>query len=90
MNGSVFYFPDHPSTFDIQNPRLTPWADAARIARDGALLYCPVTEKGCMDAMNRIAAAAKESRRTEVDISRTFLGVAGSVTHYAIVAILPE
>jgi hypothetical protein len=90
MNGSVFYFPDRPSTFDIQSPHLTPWADAARIARDGALLYCPVAEQTCMDAMNRRAAAAKESRRTEVDISRTFLGMQGPVTRYAIVAILPE
>jgi 4-amino-4-deoxy-L-arabinose transferase-like glycosyltransferase len=90
MNGSLFYFPDRPSTFDFQNPWLTPWADDARIARDGALLYCPVAEKACMDAMNRRAAAAKESRRTEVDISRTFLGIAGPVTRYAIVAILPE
>jgi 4-amino-4-deoxy-L-arabinose transferase-like glycosyltransferase len=89
MNGSVFYFPDRPSTFDFQNPQLTPWADAARVARDGALLYCPVAEKTCMDAMNRRAAAAGASRRTEVDISRSFLGIAGRVTRYAIVAILP-
>ena len=78
------------STFDIITPALTPWADDARIARDGALLYCPVVEKGCMDAMNRRAAAAPESRRTEVDISRTFLGIPGPVTRYAIVAIPPE
>jgi 4-amino-4-deoxy-L-arabinose transferase-like glycosyltransferase len=90
MNGSVFYFPDRPSTFDFQNPKLTPWADDARVARDGALLYCPVVEKGCMERMNRRAATAKESRRTEVDISRTFLGIPGPVTRYAIVAILPE
>ncbi len=90
MNGSVFYFPDRPSTFDFQNPKLTPWADDARVARDGALLYCPVVEKGCMEGMNRRAATAKETRRTEVDISRTFLGIAGPVTRYAIVAILPE
>jgi len=90
MNGSVFYFPDRPSTFDIQNPQLTPWADDARIARDGALLYCPVTETGCMEAMNRRAAAAPEARRTEVDISRTFLGMSGRATRYAIVAILPQ
>jgi hypothetical protein len=89
MNGSVFYFPDRPSTFDFENPPLTPWADAARIGRDGALLYCPVADKLCMDAMDRRAAAAGESRRTEVDISRSFLGFAGPVTRYAIVAILP-
>ena len=43
-----------------------------------------------MDAMNARAAAAPAVRRTEVDISRTFLGIAGPVTRYAIVAILPE
>lgn len=90
MNGSVFYFPDRPSTLDIMNPRLTPWADDARIAREGVLLYCPVTETGCMDAMNRRDAAAPASRRTEVDISRRFLGFAGPATRYAIVAIPPR
>ncbi len=90
MNGSVLYFPDRPSTFDIENPRLTPWADDARVARDGALLYCPVPKTECMEAMNRRAAAAKAVRRTEVDISRTFLWMRGPVTRYAIVAILPE
>jgi 4-amino-4-deoxy-L-arabinose transferase-like glycosyltransferase len=90
MNGSVFYFADRPSTLDIMNPRLTPWADDARIAREGALLYCPIVERGCMDAMNKRAAAAVASRRTEVDISRTFLGIAGPVTRYAIVAIPPQ
>jgi 4-amino-4-deoxy-L-arabinose transferase-like glycosyltransferase len=90
MNGSVFYFPDRPSTLDIMNPRLTPWADDARVAREGVLLYCPVTETGCMDAMNKRAAAAPGSRRTEVDISRHFLGIAGPVIRYAIVAIPPQ
>jgi len=88
MNGSVFYFEDRPSTFDIQNPQLTPWADAARIARDGALLYCPLAETTCMAAMNRIAAV-HDNRRTEVELSRSFLGMPGRVTRYAIVAILP-
>jgi hypothetical protein len=90
MNGSVFYFPDRPSTLDLLTPAVTPWADDARIARDGVLLFCPVAETRCMDAMNRRAAAAPAVRRTEVDISRTFLGIAGPVTRYAIVAILPE
>jgi 4-amino-4-deoxy-L-arabinose transferase-like glycosyltransferase len=90
MNGSVFYFPDRPSTFDLITPALTPWADDARIARDGVLLYCPVAEIRCMEAMNRRASAAPASRRTEVDISRTFFGIAGPVTRYAIVAVPPQ
>jgi Dolichyl-phosphate-mannose-protein mannosyltransferase len=90
LNGTVFYFPDRPSTFEIVNPALTPWADEARIARQGILLYCPVAENPCMDALNRRAAAAPQSRRVEVDLSRTFLGIPGSTTRYAIVAIPPQ
>jgi hypothetical protein len=71
-------------------PALTPWTDEARIARQGILLYCPVAEIRCMDALNRRAAAAPQGRRVEVDISRTFLGIPGPVTRYAIVAIPPQ
>ncbi|HKD27832.1 MAG TPA: glycosyltransferase family 39 protein [Xanthobacteraceae bacterium] len=90
LNGSAFYFPDRPSTFDIVNPAITPWADEARIARQGIVLYCPVTENRCMDALNRRAAVAPQGRRVEVDISRTFLGIPGPVTRYVITAIPPQ
>jgi hypothetical protein len=90
LNGTAFYFPDRPSTFEIVTPALTPWTDEARIARQGILLYCPVTENRCMDALNRRAATAPRGRRVEMDISRTFLGIPGPVTRYAIVAIPPQ
>jgi len=90
LNGSAFYFPDRPSTFDIVNPAMTPWADEARIARQGIVLYCPVTENRCMDSLNRRAAVAPQGRRVEVDISRTFLGIPGPVTRYVIMAIPPQ
>jgi len=89
LNGTAFYFPDRPSTFEIVNPALTPWTDEARIARQGILLYCPVAENHCMDALNRRALAASRGRRVEMDISRTFLGIPGPVTRYAIVAVPP-
>jgi hypothetical protein len=90
LNGTVFYFPDRPSTFEMVNPALTPWTDEARIARQGILLYCPVLESRCMDALNSRSAAAPRGRRVEADISRTFLGIPGSATRYAIVAIPPQ
>jgi 4-amino-4-deoxy-L-arabinose transferase-like glycosyltransferase len=89
LNGTAFYFPDRPSTFEIVNPALTPWTDEARIAREGILLYCPVVEDRCMNALNRRAAAAPQGKRVEVDISRTFVGIPGPTTRYAIVAIPP-
>jgi hypothetical protein len=90
LNGTAFYFPDRPSTFEIVTPALTPWTDEAQIARQGILLYCPVAEIRCMDALNRRAAAAPQGRRVEADISRTFLGIPGPVTRYAIVAVSPQ
>jgi Dolichyl-phosphate-mannose-protein mannosyltransferase len=90
LNGSVFYFPDRPSTFEIVTPALTPWTDERRIARQGLLLYCPVSESRCMEALNRRAAAAPHGRRVELDISRSFLGLSGPATRYAIVAIPPQ
>jgi hypothetical protein len=90
LNGTAFYFPDRPSTFEIVNPNLTPWTDEARIAREGILLYCPVVENRCMDALNGRVAAAHRATRVDVDISRTFLGIPGPVTRYAVVAIPPQ
>jgi hypothetical protein len=72
------------------NPYLTPWTDEARITRQGILLYCPVIEDRCMDALNRRAVVAPQGRRVEVDISRTFWGIPGPTTRYAIVAIPPQ
>jgi hypothetical protein len=86
----VFYFPDRPSTFEIVTPAVTPWTDEARIDRDGILLYCPAVENLCMDALNKRAADAPQSRRVETDVSRLFLGVSGPVVHYVIVAIPPR
>jgi len=90
LNGSAFYFPERPSTFEIVNPALTPWTDEARIARQGILLFCPIAENRCMDALNRRAATAPRARRIEVDISRTFLGMPGPVNRYTIVALPPQ
>jgi Dolichyl-phosphate-mannose-protein mannosyltransferase len=89
LNGTAFYFADRPSTFEIVNPALTPWANEARIARQGILLYCPVNEDRCMDALNRRIATAPQGKRVEVEISRTFLRIPGPTTRYAIVAIPP-
>ena len=31
LYGTLFYFPEKPSTLEIMNPLLTPWTDAARV-----------------------------------------------------------
>ena len=56
VNGIVFYFKDLPSTFDIDNPKLTPWVSDDRIRREGAAIVCPETEAFCMRALGGFAA----------------------------------
>jgi hypothetical protein len=90
LYGSLFYFPERPSTLEIVSPYITPWTDEARIAREGILLYCPVVEKLCMGALNKRAVGAPQARREEVEISRSFLGISGPSVRYAIVAIPPR
>jgi 4-amino-4-deoxy-L-arabinose transferase-like glycosyltransferase len=89
LYGTVFYFADRPSAYEIVSPDVTPWADDARITRDGILIYCPVAEMLCMDALAARTTGLRETRRIEVEISRSFLGLSGAPVRYAIVAIPP-
>jgi 4-amino-4-deoxy-L-arabinose transferase-like glycosyltransferase len=89
LYGTVFYFADRPSAYDIESPNITPWVDDARIARDGLLLYCPVAELLCMKALAARTADLRGGRRVEVEISRSFLGMRGVTVRYAIAAIPP-
>ncbi len=90
LYGSVFYFADHPSTYEIVSPWVTPWTDDARITRDGILLYCPEAENLCMTALEKRIAGNPSARRVMVEISRSYLGIARPATRYVIVAIPPR
>jgi dolichyl-phosphate-mannose-protein mannosyltransferase len=90
LYGSVFYFADRPSLLEIASPQLTPWVDEARIARDGIALYCPAADSVCMKALNARAAKSAVGKRVEVEVSRTFLGIADKPERYVIVTIPPR
>lgn len=45
----VFYSSDSPSWYDPAHPDFTPWADAARIAREGAAVVCRPADRLCAD-----------------------------------------
>jgi len=88
LYGTLFYFRERPSTFEINNPAVTPWTDEARIAREGIAIYCPLDVGTCMAALNARAAAAPAAKRVEVELSRTYLGVADTPERY-VIAIIP-
>jgi hypothetical protein len=89
LYGALIYFPERPSTLEIVNPSITPWTDDARIAREGIALFCPVEMTLCVRAMNARAAKGPIGKRVEVELSRTYFGVADAPVHYVIVTIPP-
>jgi len=90
LYGTVFYFPDRPSTYEIIGPQVTPWTDAARIARDGIALYCPAEDSDCVKAMNALVQRGPVGTRRDVEISRRFAGTADKPVRYVIVTLLPR
>jgi hypothetical protein len=87
VNGVVFYLGDRPSTLDIMTPQVTPWADPARVAREGIAYVCAADDFACMQAVANRAASA---RRFDVQISRTYFGVGDASVHYVIAIVPPR
>jgi hypothetical protein len=90
VNGFVFYFRDQPSTFDIDNPKLTPRASPDRIRREGAAIVCPETEAFCMLALGGFAAHFPVVADEDAVVSRRFFGFATPLERYEIIVIPPD
>jgi 4-amino-4-deoxy-L-arabinose transferase-like glycosyltransferase len=89
-NGVAFYLADRPSMLDVLDPRQTPWADEARIARQGIALVCAIEDTGCVKAVDALASRLARGKRIEVEIVRSYLGVAGKPERYSIITVPPQ
>ena len=89
-NGVAFYLPDRPSTLDVLDPRRTPWANEARIARQGIALVCAVEETDCVNAVAALASGLSRGKRSEIELARNYLGVAGKPERYWIITVPPQ
>ena len=87
-NGAGFYLRGKPLRIDIAGPQDTPWADEARIAREGIALVCDADDAICMHFLARYAGSA--ARRSEVTLSRSYFGVADTPVRYAIAIVPPK
>jgi hypothetical protein len=90
LSGTVFYYRDGPSAFEIVNPRMTPWIDDARLARDGLAMVCPADNVLCMNALNARAARAPGGKRAEATISRTYMGYSDPPQQFVIATVPPD
>jgi hypothetical protein len=85
--GVAAYLPGRPSAFPEFNRKLAPWADAARLKRDGVAIVCQAADPTCgMPA----AALGLSGPRTEVEVTRTYFGTAGRTGRYTIVIVPPQ
>jgi hypothetical protein len=90
VNGIVFYFKEQPSTFDINNPKQTPWVGDDRIRREGAAMVCAETDAFCMLALGGYAAHFPVVADEDAVVSRRFFGFATPPERYEIIVILPD
>ena len=87
VNGAGFYLSGKPLRIDIVGPHDTPWADDTQITRDGIALACAADEKLCTDALAMRSAPAQ---RSEVTLSRSYLGVPDVPVRYMIAIVPPR
>jgi 4-amino-4-deoxy-L-arabinose transferase-like glycosyltransferase len=90
INGVAFYAAEAPATYDVLRPQVTPWTDAARIARDGIVWICPSIDTDCLAAIEARAAGQSTSQRTDVTLARDYLGTRGQPARYVLIAVPPE
>ena len=88
VNGAGFYLRGKPLRIDIGGPQDTPWADEARIAREGIALVCAADDAICMYFLARYAGDA--AKRSEVTLSRSYFGVADAPVRYVIAIVPPR
>lgn len=91
-DGSTVYrlIPYLSATVDVIRPDRTPWVNEFRIRREGIVLVCPAALAWCVPVIEARAAGRPDARRTEVEVIRYYLGVAGKPERYVIIAVPPQ
>lgn len=86
---AAFYGNDQPSTFADFSPYLSPWADAARVAREGMVVMV-ATDSPWFDFTMKHIDAAQPARRAEVTLARRWLGFDGPSKRFVIAVVAPK
>jgi hypothetical protein len=85
ISTAAAYMPEEPSTFADFDPYLSPWADRARIDREGMAIACPSDFLHCLDNIKRYAPGAP---RKDIVLTRKWFGFESPPEKFTI-AILP-
>jgi len=96
-DSAAFYITDKPSTFaDFGNIKyssfsrnLSPWINKTRITREGIAIICQAADDLCLKEMNQLTAVGPSGRRSEVTLTRHWLGFEGSARRFVIATVPP-
>jgi hypothetical protein len=89
VSSAAFYGSDQPSTYADFSRYLSPWADDARIARDGiAVMVAP--DSPYLDMTEKYLATVPVARRTEVTLARRWLGFENAPKKFMIAIVPPR
>lgn len=88
VSSAAFYGTDQPSTFADFSRYLSPWADDARIAREGMVIMIE-PDPYWLDRAARYIGTAPGARRTEVTLTRHWLGFESAPKRFIIATMPP-
>ena len=89
-NAAAFYSGDHPKSWDLGDPQLTPWIAEDRRPRDGWAAVCPAVEQVCLSLVRLAAAQATGAIRLEFEHAAAFLGRRGPPVRFVFVLVPPS
>ena len=98
VDSAAFYMSDRPSTyadfgdnfFSGFSPYLSPWVNETRIAHEGVAIICAAADDHCLMDMNALTAAGPPGRRSEVTLTRHWLGFSGEPKRFVIATVPPR
>jgi hypothetical protein len=90
VSSAAFYGADKPSTLAEYSPYLSPWATDERIAREGMAIMCETGDPICQKAIEIYGTLAPGGRRTEVTLTRRWLGFESAPKRFLIATVPPR
>lgn len=90
VSSAGFYGADRPSTFANFSPYLSPWADEARVKREGMAIMFAASDPDWAPWMEQQISQAQGARRTEVTLSRHWLWFTNAPMRFVIAIVPPQ
>jgi 4-amino-4-deoxy-L-arabinose transferase-like glycosyltransferase len=89
VSTAAFYGADKPSTYANFSAYLSPWADTARLARDGMAVMV-AADSPYYEMTTKYLATVPVARRTEITLQRRWLGFENAPRKFLLAVVPPK